>query len=114
MNLLSLIWQGQPMSLKQQLQLTVQLSMPAIMAQVSSIIMQYIDASMVGSLGADAATTLAGQSLGAGRKHLTRRFARITVGMGLQGVWQAMCIELCFRGFIFLVRLQRGKWMKTL
>lgn len=150
---------------------------------------------------ADAATTLVGQSLGAGRKDLTRRFARITVGMGmavmtfmgiimyiaaplmmsimtpvaevrslgimalrteafaepmfaasivaygvfvgagdtlapsvmnlfsiwavrltlaallaplmgLQGVWIAMCIELCFRGLIFLVRLQKGKWMK--
>ena len=149
---------------------------------------------------ADAATTLVGQSMGAGRRDLTRRFARITVGMGmtvmgimgvimyvaapliigtmtpdaevlelgvmalrieafaepmfaaaivaygvfvgagstiipclmnffsiwavrltlaaslapsmgLKGVWLAMCIELCFRGFIFLVRLERGKWM---
>lgn len=149
---------------------------------------------------ADAATTLVGQSMGAGRRDLTRRFARITVGMGmtvmgimgvimyvaapliigtmtpdaevlelgvmalrieafaepmfaaaivaygvfvgagstiipclmnffsiwavrltlaaslapsmgLEGVWLAMCIELCFRGFIFLVRLERGKWM---
>lgn len=150
---------------------------------------------------ADAATTLVGQSLGAGRQTLTRSFARITVGMGmavmavmgaimylaapqiiglmtsveeirslgimalrieafaepmfaasivaygvfvgaadtlkpclmnffsiwairlslaavlapslgLKGVWIAMCIELCFRGVIFLIRLQRGKWMK--
>ena len=150
---------------------------------------------------ADAATTLVGQSLGAGRKDLTRRFARITVGMGmavmgvmgiilyvaaplimttmtpdaevirlgvealrieafaepmfaaaivaygvfvgagntlvpclmnffsiwavrltlaaalapsmgLNGVWLAMCIELCFRGTIFLIRLERGRWMK--
>lgn len=120
---------------------------------------------------ADAATTLVGQSLGAGRKELTLRFARITVmpgmaalrieafaepmfaasivaygvflgaadtlipclmnffsiwavrlslaallapSMGLQGVWIAMCIELCFRGTIFLIRLQRGKWMNKL
>ena len=150
---------------------------------------------------ADAATTLVGQSLGAGRKDLTRRFARITVGMGiivmavmgivlyagaplimssmtpdlevqrlgvealrieafaepmfaaaivaygvfvgagntlvpclmnffsiwavrltlaaalapsmgLNGVWLAMCIELCFRGIIFLIRLEKGNWMK--
>ena len=150
---------------------------------------------------ADAATTLVGQSLGAGRKDLTRRFARITVGMGmavmgvmgvilyvaappimasmtpdlevqrlgvealrieafaepmfaaaivaygvfvgagntlvpclmnffsiwavrltlaaalapsmgLNGVWLAMCIELCFRGLIFLIRLEKGNWMK--
>lgn len=32
--------------------------------------------------------------------------------MGLRGVWVAMCIELCFRGFIFLVRLFRQKWLK--
>ena len=32
--------------------------------------------------------------------------------MGLQGVWIAMCIELCFRGSIFLFRLWRGKWLK--
>ena len=25
--------------------------------------------------------------------------------MGLKGVWLAMCIELCFRGVIFLLRL---------
>lgn len=150
---------------------------------------------------ADAATTLIGQSLGAGRKDLTRSFARITVAtgmlvmgvmggvmywaapliigamtpdaeilslgvmalrieafaepmfaaaivaygvfigtgdtlmpsimnfvsiwavrlslasclapsMGLKGVWLAMCIELCFRGMIFLIRLEKGKWIK--
>lgn len=34
---------------------------------------------------------------------------------GLKGVWVAMCIELCFRGSIFLVRLLRGRWIhKTL
>lgn len=149
----------------------------------------------------DAATTLVGQSLGAGRRDLTRRFSRITVymgmwvmavmgllmyvfapeiigimtpveeirtlgidvlrieafaepmfaasivaygvfvgaggtlvpslmnffsiwavrltlafwlapTMGLHGVWLAMCIELCFRGAIFLIRLERGKWME--
>ena len=33
---------------------------------------------------------------------------------GLQGVWFAMAVELTFRGIIFLIRLWRGKWMKTL
>ena len=56
--LLSLIRGGLPMDLKQQLRLTAQLSMPAIMAQVSSIAMQYIDASMVGSLGANASASI--------------------------------------------------------
>lgn len=32
--------------------------------------------------------------------------------MGLAGVWLAMCIELIFRGLIFLYRLIRGKWLK--
>ena len=34
--------------------------------------------------------------------------------MGLRGVWLAMCIELCFRGAIFLFRLWRGKWIDKL
>ena len=151
---------------------------------------------------ADAATTLAGQSYGAGRFALTRRFAFITVGlgmavmgimgvamyvwaphiiglmtpvpevrelgvmalrieafaepmfaasivsygvfvgvadtlvpclmnffsiwavrlslaallapsMGLKGVWIAMCVELCFRGGIFLCRLCGNRWIKN-
>lgn len=33
--------------------------------------------------------------------------------MGLKGVWLAMCIELCFRGLIFLIRLAGGKWLKN-
>lgn len=32
--------------------------------------------------------------------------------MGLMGVWLAMCIELCFRGAIFLWRLISGAWLK--
>lgn len=32
--------------------------------------------------------------------------------MGLKGVWIAMCVELCFRGMIFLVRLFREKWLR--
>lgn len=52
--LLSLIREGKQMTLGQQLRLTAYLSVPAIMAQISSIAMQYIDASMVGSLGANA------------------------------------------------------------
>lgn len=57
-NLLSLIRDGGKMTLGEQLRLTAYLSVPAIMAQVSSIAMQYIDASMVGSLGANAAASI--------------------------------------------------------
>lgn len=47
------IREGQPLSWRQRLHLTVLLSLPAMLAQLSSIAMQYIDASMVGRLGAD-------------------------------------------------------------
>jgi len=32
--------------------------------------------------------------------------------MGLQGVWIAMAVELCFRGIIFLIRFRGDSWMK--
>ena len=32
--------------------------------------------------------------------------------LGLAGVWIAMCMELCVRGILFLIRLFRGKWLK--
>ena len=56
--LLALIREGKPMTLGQQLRLTVQLSIPAVIAQLSSIVMQYIDAEMVGSLGAEEAASI--------------------------------------------------------
>lgn len=56
--LLALIREGKPMTLGQQLRLTVRLSIPAVIAQLSSIVMQYIDAAMVGSLGAEASASI--------------------------------------------------------
>lgn len=56
--LLVLIRQGRPMTLGQRLRLTVQLSIPAVIAQLSAIIMQYIDAAMVGHLGAEASASI--------------------------------------------------------
>jgi len=38
----------------------------------------------------------------------------LSVSMGLQGVWIAMAIELCFRGIIFLIRLRGDSWMKKI
>ena len=46
------------MTLREQLLLTAQLSLPSMLAQLSSIVMQYIDAAMVGSLGADQAASI--------------------------------------------------------
>ena len=57
-SLLARIRDGQAMTLGQQLRLTVQLSIPAVIAQLSSIVMQYIDAAMVGSLGAEASASI--------------------------------------------------------
>ena len=44
-------------------------------------------------------------------------FVRLTLAvilsgpLGLTGVWIAMCVELCFRGVLFLFRLKRERWM---
>lgn len=32
--------------------------------------------------------------------------------MGLKGVWVAMCIELCCRGLMFLIRLRSHRWLR--
>lgn len=48
---------------------------------------------------------------------VSMRGVRITLSLllapkiGLMGVWLAMCIELCVRGIIFLIRLWRNKWL---
>lgn len=46
-HLLSHIKDGSPMTFSQRLSLTLRLSFPAMLAQLSSIVMQYIDAAMV-------------------------------------------------------------------
>ena len=50
--LLLMIRNGERMTLRDRLLLVALLSVPSILAQLSAIIMQYIDASMVGKLGA--------------------------------------------------------------
>lgn len=57
-SLLALIRDGKPMMIGQQLRLTVRLGIPAVIAQLSSIVMQYIDAAMVGHLGAEASAAI--------------------------------------------------------
>ena len=56
--LLTLIREGRQMTLRQQLMLTARLSIPSVLAQISYMVMQYIDAAMVGSLGADASASI--------------------------------------------------------
>lgn len=55
---LSVIQDGAEVSLRKQIALTAQLAAPAILAQLSNIVMQYIDASMVGRIGADGAASV--------------------------------------------------------
>jgi len=38
--------------------------------------------------------------------------ALLTPSMGLHGVWLAMCIELHFRGILFLIRLAGRRWTR--
>ena len=56
--MLAMIRNGQEMSGSQKLNLIVQLSIPSILAQLTTIMMFYIDASMVGSLGAKASASI--------------------------------------------------------
>ena len=56
--LLKLVRDGLPLTTGQQIRLAAALSVPAIMSQLSTIIMQYIDASMVGRLGANASAAI--------------------------------------------------------
>ena len=56
--LLAMIRQGSDMTLGQQARLVLSLATPAILAQLTTTMMQYIDASMVGSLGAEASAAI--------------------------------------------------------
>ncbi len=56
--LLNKLREGESFSLKDSLILTIQLSLPAILAQISTIIMEYVDASMVGRLGAKGSASI--------------------------------------------------------
>ena len=53
--LLGLIRDGQPMTRNQKLNLIVQLSIPSILAQITSVMMFFIDQAMVGRIGVEAA-----------------------------------------------------------
>lgn len=57
-DLLSYITDDRPMTLRQQLLLIGTLSLPGIITQLAIIVMQYIDAAMVGRLGADSAAAI--------------------------------------------------------
>ena len=56
--LLSMIREGQDMTVSEQAELALILSVPAILAQLSSVLMSYIDTAMVGRLGAQAGASI--------------------------------------------------------
>jgi len=56
--LLSKIRNGESMTSHEQLKLVAALSVPAMLSQLSTIVMEYIDASMVGSLGKEASAAI--------------------------------------------------------
>lgn len=57
-NLLGRIRKGESFTFGELLLLTWQLSVPAIMAKITTVMMQYIDASMVGMIGSNAAAAI--------------------------------------------------------
>lgn len=57
-DLLAALRHGEELTLRQQTTMALQLSIPAILAQLSSIAMQYIDSSMVGHLGREASAAI--------------------------------------------------------
>ena len=58
MDKLEFLRNGGELSRKKQISLVLMLSFPAIMSMISTIIMEYIDASMVGSLGSDCSAAI--------------------------------------------------------
>lgn len=127
-NLLKDMISGKSMTASQQIGLTVRLSIPAILAQISSIVMQYIDASMVGRLGANASgaiglvssttwlfgglciavttgfTVQIAQTVGAGEDKSARNIMK-------QGLIIAMCISALLALAAALISTPLPRWL---
>lgn len=127
-NLLKDMISGKSMTASQQIGLTVRLSIPAILAQISSIVMQYIDASMVGRLGANASgaiglvssttwlfgglciavttgfTVQIAQAVGAGEEKNARNIMK-------QGIIIALCISAMLALIAALISTPLPRWL---
>lgn len=127
-NLLKDMISGKSMTASQQIGLTVRLSIPAILAQISSIVMQYIDASMVGRLGANASgaiglvssttwlfgglciavttgfTVQIAQAVGAGEDKSARNIMK-------QGLIIALCISVILALIAALISTPLPRWL---
>lgn len=127
-NLLKDMISGKSMTASQQIGLTVRLSIPAILAQISSIVMQYIDASMVGRLGANASgaiglvssttwlfgglcvavttgfTVQIAQAVGAGEEKTARNIMK-------QGLIIALCISVLLALIAAVISTPLPRWL---
>lgn len=127
-NLLKDMISGKSMTASQHIGLTVRLSIPAILAQISSIVMQYIDASMVGRLGANASgsiglvssttwlfgglciavttgfTVQIAQAVGAGEEKNARNIMK-------QGLIIALCISAMLALIAALISTPLPRWL---
>ena len=57
-NSIDIVLKQREVSRAEKIRLVLSMSLPAILAQLTSIAMQYIDAGMVGSLGAEATASI--------------------------------------------------------
>ena len=111
---------GEKLSTGEQIALVLRLSLPAILAQISTIIMEYIDASMVGSLGASASASIGivstttwligglcgavgtgftvnvAHRIGAGEEEVARRYVRtgLCTVLGFAGLFMLLVIGI--------------------
>lgn len=123
-DILAYIRNGDSMTKKQQLRLVVGLSLPTILAQLATIVMQYIDASMVGHLGANASAAIglvasstwllgglclagiagfavqAAQSIGAGSVEIPRKIFRQSVRVIILLSLALSCIGIMVSGIL--------------
>lgn len=120
--------EGRKLTLRQQITMIIQLSIPGILAQISSIIMQYIDASMVGRLssGASASIGLVSSStwllgglcmavstgfqvqvahyIGAGEDRRARQIV-------MQGLVTALCFGMLLLGIAVSISAKLPRWL---
>ena len=98
-----LMRENQNVSLKDKLAIVLHLSTPAILAQISEIAIQYIDAAMVGSLGASASAAIGLVSsstwlLGGSSVHVRQvslfRWPTVS-GQGMKKVQSPFFVSLC-------------------
>lgn len=122
--------------LKAQAREVWRLSLPAILTQITTIAMQYIDSAMVGALATQVlriallaeplygvSIVAAGALRGTGDTFVPSIMNLCSIWLvrlglalvlvprlGLRGMWIAMAVELCMRGLLMLVRQLTTKY----